>query len=267
MTIAAAHDVDLVNGSAIFVHTAASDDPKYNGKVTDVTATEVEDDKASLVFSSTAVTVPEGGSATYTVKLSNQPSAGVTIWAFKTTGCDTDLTHTPAPRSFSTSNWNVAQTWTLSAAEDGDDLAGTCTINHDADGAEYDALSVDLIATEGDNDRRGFVVTPSGPVNMDEGGTHTYSIKLGTEPTADVVVALSVEGDSDITVAPRVPLPSRRATTPRRRRSPSPPPRRTTPTTRTTRRPSATASPPPTPSTPSSSSMRCTSPRRTTTRP
>ena len=204
VTIAAAHDVDLVNGSSIFVHTAASDDPKYNGKLTDVTATEVEDDEASLVLSSTAVTVPEGGSATYTVKLSNQPSAGVTIWASKTTGCDTDLTHTPAPRSFSTSNWNVAQTWTLSAAEDGDDLAGTCTINHDADGAEYDALSVDLTATEGDNDRRGFVVTPSGPANMDEGGTYAYTIHMGTEPTADVTVAVSVGdgSDSDITVSP-----------------------------------------------------------------
>ena len=96
----------------------------------------------------------------------------------------------------------MAQTWTLSAAEDGDDLAGTCTINHDADGAEYDALSVDLTATEGDNDRRGFVVSPGGPVNMDEGGSHAYTIKLGTEPTADVAIALNVEGDSDITVSP-----------------------------------------------------------------
>ncbi len=202
VTIAAAQDDDLVNGVGVFPNLAASDDPAYDGKRTDITVTEVEDDKASLVFSSTAVTVPEGGSASYNVKLSNQPSGGVTVWAFETTGCDVNLRHDPAPRNFTTTNWNVAQVYTLYADEDGDDIAGTCTIAHDADGAEYDALLVNLTATEGDNDRRGFVVTPGSPANMDEGGTFVYSIKLGTEPTADVAVAMSVEGDSDITINP-----------------------------------------------------------------
>ncbi len=204
VTIAAAQDVDLVNGTRAFVHTAASDDADYNGKKTNVTATEVEDDKAALVLSSTAVTVPEGGSATYTVKLSNQPNAGVAVRVGTVTTGDSDITVNgePVTLNFSTSNWNVAQTITVSAAEDGDDIAGTRNIANSATGAEFAGVAVDVTATESDNDRRGFVVSPTGPVHMNEGGTHTYTIKLGTEPTADVAVALSVEGDSDITVSP-----------------------------------------------------------------
>ncbi len=213
VTIAAAHDVDLVNGSRTFVNTAASDDSDYNDKYTDLTATEIEDDKASLVLSSTAVTVPEGGTATYTVKLSNQPSGAVTIDIEALTGRevtpvategDRDLRGSPGTLTFSTTNWNVAQTVTLTADEDGDDLAGTRTIRHTASdtSAEFSGLVVHLVATEGENDSRGFKLSRSSPITLNEGGSTTYTIKLGTEPTADVVIALNAEGDSDITVAP-----------------------------------------------------------------
>ena len=110
----------------------------------------------------------------------------------------------PVTLNFSTSNWNVAQTITVSADEDGDDIAGTRNIGNSAAGAEFTGVEVDVTATERDNDRRGFVVSHSGPVHMNEGADHTYTIKLGTQPTVDVTVAISVGdgSDTDITVAP-----------------------------------------------------------------
>ena len=87
-----------------------------------------------------------------------------------------DITFSPILLDFTTSNWNVAQAFTLRAAEDGDDLAGTCTFNHLAAGAEYNGLRKDVIATEGENDSRGFKLSRSGPITMDEGGTATYTI-------------------------------------------------------------------------------------------
>ena len=97
-----------------------------------------------------------------------------------------------APRSlaFTRINWHTAQTVTLSAAPDGDDLNGTNTITHTAAGANFDAArQVFVTATEGDDDQRGFVVNPEpGPVTIEEGQNSTYTIALGTEPTADVTV-------------------------------------------------------------------------------
>ncbi len=206
VTVSAAHDVDLVDGRTGITHTSASADAAYDGLTSAVTAVENEDDAASLVLSTAALTVPEGGAASYTVKLSNQPQASVTVLVAVELAGDTDLTiGGGGSLTFTKHNWNVGQAVTVSAAQDGDDLAGTRNITHLASGDEFAGLSATVTATEGDDDRRGFVVSPApGPVSMAEGGTHTYTVALGTEPTADVTVAIarSPGGDADVTVAP-----------------------------------------------------------------
>jgi hypothetical protein len=102
----------------------------------------------SVVASSTAVNVPEGGSATVSLRLSAQPSGSVTVTTARTTG-DTDITvGTGATRTFTTSNWNTAQTVTLNAAEDTDSANGTATITASATGQ----TSATITATEADND-------------------------------------------------------------------------------------------------------------------
>ena len=205
LNVAAAQDDDLTNGSRTFTLAAASDDAGYDGLTQSVTATENDDDTPSIVVSSAAATVPEGGTATYNVRLSNKPSGGVTV-AISASG-DTDITVSPASLAFTTTNWNQPQTVTLSAAQDGDDLIGASEITHTASGANFgDAPTVAVSATEGEDDRRGFIVSPAPgiPVNINEGETHTYTIKLGTQPTADVTVniARATGGDTDITVSP-----------------------------------------------------------------
>ena len=205
--ISAAHDADLVNGSRKFTHTATSTDANYNGKSETITATESEDDTPSLVLSTTALSVPEGETATYTVELSNQPSGVVTVnIARGTTGeDDSDITVSPASLTFGSATWNTGQTVTVRAAADGDDLHGRNDITHTAFGAEFQGLQSALTATERDDDKRGFIVHPApGSVAMTEGGTHTYTISLGTEPTADVTVAIAkaAGGDADLTISP-----------------------------------------------------------------
>ena len=206
VTLSAAHDFDLVNGSRVINHTTSSADSAYDGLAIALTATESDDDSASIIVSKTAVTVPEGGSANYTIKLSNKPAAAVTILlnaAATTEGGDEDIGVSPLSLSFSTSNWNVARTVTVSALEDTDDLNGTSTITHRASGAEFEGVTLMVAVTEADNDERGFMVAPApGPLAMDEGGSHSYTVRLGTPPTANVIVDISASGDSDITVAP-----------------------------------------------------------------
>ena len=88
-----------------------------------------------LVLSKANVLVPEGSTATYTVKLYNQPSANVTVAvAKKTTGTqDQNLTVSAGSLlTFTSSNWNTAKTVRLAAAEDADGDAGTAVIDHTA---------------------------------------------------------------------------------------------------------------------------------------
>ncbi|MCX5884569.1 MAG: hypothetical protein NT096_01420 [Proteobacteria bacterium] len=114
----------------------------------DITATEQDNDTLSFVASIDSVTVPEGSTATFQVKLSAQPSSTVTALVSYTSG-DSDITvQSGSSLSFTTSNWNTYQTVTLAAAEDSDTANGTATIQVSATGIS----SKSITATEQDND-------------------------------------------------------------------------------------------------------------------
>ncbi len=113
VTLSAVEDADVVNGQAIFTVASA-------GLVSQtVTATEADNDVLGLVVTPTAVTVAEGGAANFTVKLSAQPSASVSVTTIRSSG-DADLSVSGgATLTFTTANWNSSQAVTLSAAEAG----------------------------------------------------------------------------------------------------------------------------------------------------
>nr|SBO90832.1 Exoglucanase B precursor (Exocellobiohydrolase B) (1,4-beta-cellobiohydrolase B) (CBP120) [Nonomuraea gerenzanensis] len=102
----------------------------------------------ALVVSPTTVSVPETGTATVGVKLSQAPSSNVTVSAARVSG-DADLTvATPTSRTFTPSNWNTEQSFTIGAADDADTTAGSAVIRISATG--YTA--VDVTANEADDD-------------------------------------------------------------------------------------------------------------------
>jgi cellulose 1,4-beta-cellobiosidase len=69
------------------------------------------------VFSADGLRIPEGGTASFGVRLSAQPSADVTL-GFTRSG-DADITITGGSSlTFTPANWNTFQTVTVSAAED-----------------------------------------------------------------------------------------------------------------------------------------------------
>ena len=107
---------------------------------------------AGVSVSKTEVTVPEGDSRTYTVRLLKAPTTNVTI-AVGITG-DTDLTVEPSSLTFTTGNWNRMQTVTVSAAADDDAINGTATISHTATSSDtaYSGIAVrDVTAFESDS--------------------------------------------------------------------------------------------------------------------
>ena len=202
VTLSAAHDDDLTDGSATIRHTAFGGG--YNSVAQDVTATEDDDDLARLMLSRTSLTVPEGGTATYSLSLSYQPSASVTVTVAPLSGGDSDLTVTSpvgGSLTFTTTNWNTAQEVTLSVAQDDDLADGGATIRHTASGGGYGSVTSDVIATEDDDDSPRLIFTATS-LSVPEGSTANYSVRLAYQPSASVTVTVApvAGGDSDLTV-------------------------------------------------------------------
>ncbi|TKK88918.1 cellobiohydrolase [Herbidospora galbida] len=184
VTLAAAQDGDTTNGSRTFT-VASSGLTSVN-----VTATEADDDGTqtqALVVSSTAVTVPEGGTASYTVRLQAAPSGNVTVTNTAGSG-DTNITvSSGASLTFTTSNWQTPQTVTLAAAQDSDQTAGTRPITVASSGL----TSVTVTATEGDDD----IVNPGRVDNPYAGATGyvnpDWSASAASEPGGSAVANTS----------------------------------------------------------------------------
>ena len=159
---------------------------------------------SGIMVSETELTVLEGGSASYTVRLVTQPTDDVTITVERVTG-DEDLTASPDTLTFTNSNWSVQQTVTVSAAEDDDGAAGTAQFGHKviSPGTVYHGVSTPgLRATEDDNDTIGVIVSPTA-LSVPEGGSATYTVRLGTQPLDDDVTVEATPdqlSDADLTV-------------------------------------------------------------------
>ena len=161
---------------------------------TDTTADGTINDgtTGSVTVSPTALTVAEGGSTTYTVRLDNQPSAEVTITVGGASGdvtvADSSLTFTPA-------NYSRVQTVTVNAAADEDATDDSATLIHSASGGGYNSVSIDpVIVTVDDDDTAGVTVSPT-TLPMHEGRSGQYTVKLDTEPSGTVTITPTT-GDS-----------------------------------------------------------------------
>ncbi|MGP3912800.1 glycoside hydrolase family 6 protein [Nonomuraea sp. 10N515B] len=154
----------------------------------------------SVVLSASSVAVNEGGTATFTARLSSAPAANVTVSTARTSG-DTDLTvSSGGSLTFSPSNWNTPQTVTLAAAQDSDTTAGTAAFSVGGNGVTGATVN----ATEVDDDsvqEQSIIVTPTA-VTVPEGSTATYTVKLATQPSSNVTVTSAAgTGDTNITIS------------------------------------------------------------------
>ena len=204
VTLTAAADADSARGTAIFVHAASGGD--YDtAQAAELVATEVDDDARGYVFTTSALTVPEGGSAVYGVRLSSAPTGVLHLDVSPAAGSDPSLAVQPgsARLTFDATNWNVSQSVTLLAAQDADAAAGNAMIAHIGAGSDYDAIADNLTATEADDDAA--LVLSVASIDVPEGDVGTYGIKLAARPGGAVTVATMIDGngasDGDLTVA------------------------------------------------------------------
>ena len=197
VTLQAGEDNDHANGTATFEHSASGGG--YDNVSVDLTATESDNDTAGITLSVTSLTVNEGGTASYKVKLATQPSANVTVTVARKSGNDQDTNlsvKTGGSLTFTTSNWNTDQTVTLQAAEDHDHANGTAKFVHTAEDGGYDDVTAELTATESDNDTAGITLSTT-TLSVSEGGTASYKVKLASQPSDDVTVTVARKSGND----------------------------------------------------------------------
>ena len=155
----------------------------------------------SVTVEPTTLTVNEGGSGAYTVKLDTEPTADVTVTVAGESG---DVSVTGSPLTFTTQNYNTAQTVTVNAAEDDDAVTDTAvTLTHSASGGGYNSVTIDSVqVTVTENDTPGVTVEPT-TLTVNEGSSGAYTVKLNTEPTHNVTVTVGgASGDVTVTGSP-----------------------------------------------------------------
>ena len=110
------------------------------------TVTITDDDTAGVTVTPTTLNIGEDGSGSYTVVLDSRPTADVTVTA--SSGDDGAATIAPASHTFTPSDWNNPQTFTVSGVSDEDRDNEAVDISHGATSSDgkYNGIAADSVA-------------------------------------------------------------------------------------------------------------------------
>lgn len=174
----------------------SSSDSAYSGLPVAPLAVSIADNDSagfSVAQSAGTTVVTEGGATdSYTIALTSEPTATVTLSL-----SGTQVTAAPATLSFTAADWNIAQTVTVSAIDDAvaeGNHSGSVNATVSSSDATYAALGVAAIAVSiSDNDFAGVrIIEAGGGTVATEGGVSgSYTVQLLSEPTAIVTLTLS----------------------------------------------------------------------------
>ncbi|MCF3625070.1 Ig-like domain-containing protein [Planktothrix agardhii 1801] len=160
-----------------------------------------------IVAPTTGLTTSESGTtATFTVKLDTQPTADVTIPVASSD--PKEGTAAPTSLVFTAANWNTAQTVTVTGVADNTvDADKPYTIQLQAavsTDPNYTGKDATDVAVKNTNiDVADIIVAPTTGLTTDEKGkTDTFTVKLGTKPTAEVTIPVLSSNTAEGTAAP-----------------------------------------------------------------
>ncbi len=180
--------------------------------MTSATLTIADDDDRGFAF------VPEGpvlaavggAAATYTAKLTSKPTATVTV-SISIAPDDADLTISPSRLTFTPSDWSAAQTVTVTAQRDDDDLAEAAALAHTASGGGYGGVTGTLPAAVSDVGDTRIATDGAAGETIYYVNRRTVTVTVA-ESVREDVVAIELPPDLDRAVTVTVaPLPGGRA--------------------------------------------------------
>ena len=145
-----ADQVDEADGVVTATVTADTENPAtYTaGTPSTATVTVSDDDTRGVTVSAETLPVNEGSTGTYMVVLNSQPTASVTV----TPSSDNSDVAVSSTLTFTTTNWNMAQPVTVTAAQDSDAVDDAATISHAVMGGDYGAVTAASVTVTVDDD-------------------------------------------------------------------------------------------------------------------
>ncbi len=176
--VTAGQDDDAVDEDVITItHTVSSTaDTHYDGLAAgSVPVTVTDDDTAGLTISETSLEIDEGDSETYTVVLDTEPAGSVTVAIGGI--ADAELSLDKTTLTFTTGNWDAAQTVIVTADQDDDAVDEevvniTHVVSSTAD-SQYDGLAaadVSVTVTDDEVPAPDFTLTMDPPTHGDTDG-------------------------------------------------------------------------------------------------
>ena len=204
VTVTPVKDANALSETITLTHIQSGGD--YAGVAADsVTVNVTDSDTRNVVLSPTSLTVTEGDDTgvNYAVKLSTQPSHTVTVAIGGHSGTDLSISGATLSDSntltFSTSNWNTAQTVTVKAGHDGNADDESETLTHTASGGDYANLTKDLPVTVTD-DAPATVTVRFGSAAHTVAESDDPDTTGVTENTVEVTVTLSVDPERTVII-------------------------------------------------------------------
>ena len=216
VTVTAGGDDNGVDETVTLTHTAmiGDDEDEVALRRATVTVTVDDNDPRLVTLSTNAVTVEEASATagSYTVVLSTEPTATVTV---DIAGASGEITVSPSRLFFTADNYNMAQPVSVFAGEDFDAESDTATLTHRVRGGDYTGVQANsdaartatpprvdstVMVTVTDNDMRGVTVAPT-ELDIAAGARGTFSIVLNTQPTGSVRIMVT-EAVDDFSVSP-----------------------------------------------------------------
>ena len=118
---------------------------------------------------------------------------------------DGDVSVSPASLTFTAADWSTAQQVEVSAGHDDDSDNDSASVAHTVNDAQsdnaYDGLGIAPVAVTVVDDDAPVTVSVT-QLELSEGASATYTVRLDVAPTDDVVIDLAVSDDGDVSVSP-----------------------------------------------------------------
>jgi len=190
-------DDDIDDGDQdyqVLISNAFSADPDYNGKFgSSVALVNFDDEEPGITVSSTSLITSEAGAtATFSVLLNSKPQDTVTVDLVVTDTTEGSIS--PAQLTFTTTNFNIAQTITVTGLDDqeddGDRPFKVITQATSGD-VSYDGLKgIDVNVVNLDNDSAGVTVTPLTITTTEGGPVATFTVVLNSQPSENAIISI-----------------------------------------------------------------------------
>jgi large repetitive protein len=192
---------DLDDGSIAYSATATANTAGgYSGENDSVNLTNNDNDASTIaIVTSDIISDEAGGTANFTVALTAEPTATVTVTVASNDSTEGSVT-TGASLTFATGDWNIPQAVVVTGQNDDLDdgnITYTVTASANAAGGYTGVTATTPNLTNNDNDASTIAIVTSDVITDEAGDTANFTVALTAEPTATVTVTVASDDSTE----------------------------------------------------------------------